>query len=276
MPINRKMLIKQRGAKALMNDQRLMWFVLIAALLMPAAVPLLSHYVGGSPFTESISAYYYGVSRDLFVMTLALAGLLLIAYEGREGAVPGLNKIGCEYWVSQLGGIASFAIAIFPMNRERALAELKITNTADQPPATWVERLFPAAHEHVHVASAMVFFVLAAFLCFLFSRKRAARPADDQDVLSYCAQQVWNGVRHDWSGNRGGVVFKLWGFWILAGIGWAAVNMLNDAEIYWPEVWMLVGFVGAWSTRLFVRVELKEDPEPVNKGNPAAAAAPAV
>ena len=253
-----EMLIKQRGAKALMNDQRLMWFVLMAALLMPAAVPLLSHYVGCSPFTNSISAYYYGASRDLFVMTLALAGLLLIAYEGREGGVPGLEKIGCEYWVSQAGGVAAFGIAIFPMNRDRALAELHITNDVGQPSKTWVELLLPKAHEHVHVASAIVFFMLAAFLCFLFSRKEAVKPDEGQDVLSYCAQQIWNGIRHDWHDNRRGVIFKLWGLEILAGIGFAAINMMDDTEIYWPEVVMLVGFIGAWSTRLFGKVKLVE------------------
>jgi len=240
------------NARNILNDHKILIVVAIASFAMPFLVAVISHNVGQSAYSEAISCYYYGVSRDIFVMTLAMGGLLLVSYPGRETGLdlPTLGR--CEYWLSNLAGIMAFLIALFPMDRDLALASLDMPKKFI-PAETFIEVLVPN-HGNIHVLSAMVFFVFAAVLCFLFSRQTVS--LSHKPIFGNCWHQFILGLTEGWSTTNPGFPYKLCGLMIVAGLLWAGVNMLHARQIFWPEVLMLVGFSFCWLTKLFAPVKL--------------------
>ena len=225
----------------LVNERKVLLWVIRAGILMPFAVALISCTIGHANLTKSISAYYFSVSRDLFVMTLTAAGLLLIAYPGRESAVPQLRHSRCEFWVSNLAGIAAFLIPLFPMTTDQALAQLAPSPT---PAPNFIELTVPQ-HGTLHLIAAAIFFGLAMVLAFLFSR-REARERAGQHFYIYLGEQIVSGIGQGWN-SAAGRWHNISGLAILVGLAWAA---LAD-DIYLPEIVMLLGFCSAWTARMF-------------------------
>ena len=92
-------------------------------------------YLNGGGWTprDSISSYYYSIiMRDVFVGFLFVVGAMLFAYEG-------FSKL--DKWICTLGGIMAFLIGLFPT---------KYTTTG---------------HLGIHEYSAIVLFLILAFLC---------------------------------------------------------------------------------------------------------------
>jgi len=227
-----------RNNISVLNDSTIVKFVLVTSFFMPFAIALLSHFVGNSPYTLSISAYYYSVARDIFVMALAVGTVLLISYSGRDTS---------EYVISTIAGILALLIALFPMDRVVALKELDIPPNPI-PSETFIEILFPNFHALVHNSSASIFFSLTAVLCFLFARQPDARRGARGGP--HLLNQVLAGAIDGVSNGRS-LPYILSGSIVVFGLLLALTNSLLGWGIYWPEVIMLSGFCLCW---LFVLI----------------------
>ncbi len=241
-----------QNAKEILDENRIVIVVILAAIVTPLAVAFLSKFVGDSKYTNSISAYYYSIARDLFVMALTAGGLLLISYPGREKrlSLPWVQRL--EYWFSTVAGGMAFFIILFPMSRQAALDELKMPDPY-QPTNTFIEMLY-GWHDIVHIISAITFFALVCGLCFLFSREKVDERRTT--LIGYYVAQFVEGVCTGWSPRHPGFPYKVWGMTIVLGLAWAAFNLITGPQIYWPEVMMLVGFSGMWLSKLVVKLEL--------------------
>jgi len=227
-----------RNNSPTLDDKTIVIFVLVISFIMPFATALLSHFVGNSPYTLSISAYYYSVARDIFVMALAVGAVLLISYSGRDTS---------ECVTATVAGIMALLIALFPMDRAVALIELAIPpNPA--PSETFVELLFPNFHPVVHNTSASIFFSLTAVLCFLFARQPDARrrSGGEPNLLNQVLAGATDGVS-----NARSRPYILCGLIVVFGLLSALINSLAGWGIYWTEVIMLFGFCLCW---LFVLI----------------------
>lgn len=242
-----------QNAKEILDENRIVIVVILAAIVTPLLVAFLSRYVGPSKYTNSISAYYYSIARDLFVMALTAGGLLLISYPGREKrlSLPWIQRL--EYWFSTVAGVMAFFIILFPMSRQAALAELRMGAPPYEPTKTFVEILWEK-HDTVHIICAITFFALVCGLCFLFSREKVDERRTT--LIGYYIAQFVEGVCTGWSPRHPGFPYKIWGLTVVIGLGWAAFNLITGQQIYWPEVMMLVGFSGMWLSKLVVKLEL--------------------
>jgi hypothetical protein len=128
------------------------------------ALPLVLIFVDGLVFDEhpfprnSLSAYYYSGTRDLFVGTLLATAIFLITYK--------ISERGLDGTFSTVAGLAAVFIALCPMkppSHDVMLTPLQ---------AEFGEKLLAV----VHMTSATVFIGSLGVICFFFGKREAHRP----------------------------------------------------------------------------------------------------
>jgi len=105
--------------------------------LIAFAIPIVV-LIFSSESKNSISAYYYTESRDLFVGMLCIVGAFLFAYNGHDT----IQMIS-----SKVAAFAALGVALFPT-----------THAGAEPSFT----------SYVHIASAVTLFAILAYFCSVF------------------------------------------------------------------------------------------------------------
>jgi len=182
---------------------------------------------GDATVRGSLSAYYFTPARDLFVGVLCTAGVLLVTYLAGQVRT-------WDFWLSSVAGVAALGVAFFPTERPGLPggAPLCGPDSSPRPPRctalqqAWGETTVAA----VHYASAAVFILTLAALCFVFAHRDAR-----------------HGVR------RSRVRFhRACGIAILAAVGWillglvVPVDVAGLAPLYLGEVVSLYAFAASW------------------------------
>ncbi len=110
----------------------------ILGAIFPFLVVVLALILGDSELRQSISAYYYSPSRDVFVGTLCIIGMFLFSYKGYE---PQDDRAG------DIAGIAAVGVAFFPTT------------------PSVVVRSSQEILGYLHLASAAILFLALAYFC---------------------------------------------------------------------------------------------------------------
>lgn len=204
-------------------------------LLMPISVRVIAYLVQHIASTESISAYYYTGTRDIFVSTLVLVGILLACYR---------TPAWYDSLLAIVAGAAAIGIALFPMEPQFA-KELIAKYPLLGQPGCYTIRGFLGFH-FIFVTT---FFTLAFILVFFrFSAFTPAVPT---------AQKITR--------NK---IYRICGVVML--LSFIAIGILaatkEGQSIFWPETLAVIAFGVAWLVK--GQTVLKDPPE-------AHAAAPA-
>ncbi|MGN6577256.1 MAG: hypothetical protein ACTHKG_16405 [Nocardioides sp.] len=182
---------------------------------------------GDATVRGSLSAYYFTPARDLFVGVLCTAGVLLVTYLAGQVRT-------WDFWLSSAAGVAALGVAFFPTERPGLRAGAAACGPGVTPRPRGCTALQQAWGETtvaaVHYASAAVFILAMAAICFVFAHRDAR-----------------HGVR------RSRVRFhRACGTAILVAVGWillglvAPVDVAGLAPLYLGEVVSLYAFAASW------------------------------
>lgn len=139
----------------------------LIGFLLPLLLVVRAHVFGDSPLMRSISSYYHTPGQDLFVGSLCVIAMFLLAYRG---------KATLDGRVSTLGGLAALVIAFFP--------------TDPEPPLTDLQELIGT----VHLIGAGVFFVvLAGFCLWLFPNAPRFMDYEQRNVYEVRRDRIYRG-----------------------------------------------------------------------------------
>lgn len=198
------------------NDPRVLYarsYLLIRVIVgaIGVALPTLLFVLdgfflkGGLVVKGSLSAYYHSGARDLFVAGLAVTGFLLITYMSAQ-------RVTWDYRLSTIGGIAALGVAFLPTSRP-ALAESAARCGVDPAPAgcTQLQQAFgETAVATVHFASAAVFILCLAAICFVFARRERVHTHNEFQARLH----------------------TVCGWVIVAAVLWVAIGGLLGADIF--------------------------------------------
>jgi drug/metabolite transporter (DMT)-like permease len=134
--------------------------------ILAILIPILMAFGGmmdgsGKGIRESISNYYYSNMQDVFVGILCAVALFLISYKGYDL----IDNIS-----SSVAGIAALGVAFFPMSRH-------INDPVNFPQQQHVGVFFlNESHTYpVHITSAVLFFLVIAFISFFLFTKTGGK-----------------------------------------------------------------------------------------------------
>ncbi len=180
---------------------------------------------GDATVRGSLSAYYFTPARDLFVGVLCTAGVLLVTYLAGQVRT-------WDFWLSSLAGVAALGVAFFPTERPGVAPSAPMCGATPTPRGctalqqAWGETTVAA----IHFASAAVFILALAAICFVFAHRDA---------------------RHDV--RRARVVFhRACGTAILVAVGWILLGLVAPLDVagltplYLGEVVALYAFAASW------------------------------
>lgn len=114
--------------------------IAVIALILPAALIFWTLVDPDLRLLNSMSAYYYGPTRNIFVGALIATGVCLICYKGFSTG---------EDWLLNLAGILAVMVALFPTQSK-----------SGKVPAI----------QFIHTASALAFFFVIALTIWIYSR----------------------------------------------------------------------------------------------------------
>ncbi len=177
--------LQQSEAEALHTQRRRISIVGLIGVTLPALAWLIDSTFNDACFRDSLSHYYYArLSGDLFIMALAFAGAMLVAYRGET---PRINRL------ASIAGIAAFCVAFFPTTAPGCevgsfTARAFTTVTTDLP---LIEGTAPGFQsfpfvDYIHYASASLLFGMMIYFCwFIFPLVSAAdiNPATGQITM---------------------------------------------------------------------------------------------
>jgi hypothetical protein len=180
------------------------------------ALPVVLVFGDGLGFTErpfprdSLSAYYYSGTRELFVGALVATGIFLITYKVADRAL--------DNTLSTLAGVASVLIALFPTGRP----------TSSLPLTPLQDRLSEGSVQAVHFGSAFVFLVALGTISYFFGVREGARPVR----ANKRSPKFWR--NYHW----------FFAAIIASALLWIAITQLEN----WPRTSLLIGeTASAWA-----------------------------
>ena len=88
------------------SGKRMIGIIGVAGLILSFVLVIFSWILGGcDSIQESISAYYYTITRNLFVGTLCALALCLLVYKGYHPF---------DKWLANFGAVCAVGVAFFP------------------------------------------------------------------------------------------------------------------------------------------------------------------
>jgi len=190
----------------------------VLGIVLPILFVLVDHvWLNGSPtFRDSLSAYYYSGSRELFVGGLSAIGIFLITYKVAESNL--------DNTLSVVAGVSVVLVALFPTSRSSDLIGL----TALQ------NRVGESRVAGIHFTAAGLFILSLAVISYYFG-KREGKP---QPVPSRHSRRFWRNYHWICAGL------------ILAAFLWCAVTELGDLgpsrSLLYGEVVAVWAFAASW------------------------------
>jgi hypothetical protein len=180
---------------------------------------------GGVTVRGSLSAYYHTPARDLFVGVLCVCGVLLMTYLAAQ-------RRTWDFVLSSVAGAAALGVAFFPTARPRLEDDAALCGTEPAPRGcTQLQQaLGETAVAAVHFASAAVFILSLAAICFVFAH-REQRHGDRLARVTF---------------------HRVCGTTILVAVGWILLGLVVEVTVfglsplYVGEVVALYAFAASW------------------------------
>lgn len=192
----------------------------VIGILMPIIVRVGAYYFEGIPSNDSISAYYYTGTRDVFVGILFAIGVFLFCYRG-----PATQ----DNVLTNIAGLAAIGIGLFPTEvRYHPVILAKFPSINDPK--------FPCYEPHgllgIHIYVVATFFIILSYLVIFRFTKPTQLPITKQKK----------------SRNK---IYILSGIVMLLSLGAiVAIKAISeDTSIFWPETFAIVAFGIAWLTK---------------------------
>jgi hypothetical protein len=130
----------------------------LLGLALPVVLIVTDCWLDGLRIRGSLSAYYHSGARDVFVGTLFMTGIFLVAYK--------VFSHTRENTLSSVAGIAALGVALFPSGLPKA----------EQDRLTPLQQtLHESVTTAIHFASAFTFIGLLSVICCLFARREGQR-----------------------------------------------------------------------------------------------------
>ena len=191
------------------------------AFLMPIAVRLIAYLSQGIFTTNSISAYYYTNTRDVFVGALVAGGIVLAFFRSE-------HRRDC--WLAVAAGLAAIGIGLFPMDIAAGILHSSSTVTTESE-AKLLEALRTGVHGPIgyHFLFVTLFFLTTFYLvAFRFRANTPEAPTDRKK-------------------QRNQVYVVCGGLMGLAFVWIGALWLVNrQGSIFWPETLAVMSFSCAW------------------------------
>ncbi len=157
--------LQQSESEALRTQRRRISVVGLIGLTLPFLAWFIDTSFNQSCFRDSLSHYYYArLSGDLFIIALAFAGAMLVAYRGETRRINVLATIA---------GIAAFSVAFFPTTQPGCeigafTARAFTLVTTDLPLIMGTDPGFQAFPfvDYIHYASASLLFGMMIYFCW--------------------------------------------------------------------------------------------------------------
>ncbi len=197
--------------------------------LLPVALVLGDYFFlpGSIQVRGSLSSYYHTVMRDLFVGSLCVVGFLLITY---RAAKPRRR----EFWLSLVAGIAVLLVVFFPTERpDVPTGAPRCGDPGAQFPTGTCSptegKFGELITARVHFASAAVFILMLAAICFHF--------AYQEEVMGHVKRMRFH---------------RACGWAILGAVAWVVVggyfglNLFTLTPLYLGEVVSVWAFGLSW------------------------------
>lgn len=187
---------------------------------MPIIVRLGAYLFEGIPSNESISAYYYTGTRDVFVGILFAVGVFLFCYRG-----PATQ----DNVLTNIAGLSAIAIGLFPTEPTYHPVILARFPAINDPNCRCYENRGLLGY-HIYVVA--VFFIILSYLVIFRFTKPDRVPITKQKR----------------SRNK---IYILSGIVMLMSFGAivALKAISKDRSIFWPETFAIVAFGVAWLTK---------------------------
>lgn len=210
------------------NDRLLSVFIgVLAILLGPLVVGLWSLHPD-TLIHDSISHYYYSVSRDYFEGALFFVAVFLIFYKGHQRI---------DWLFTTVAGILALGVATFPCQR------LPGATGTDAAVPQGVLQLPGNVSDIVHMSCATAFFLILSFyIITFFTMSNAAKEEGADDVPRFKPKAARN------------VIYRVCSIGMFATMAFCLVNWLLrqlfgwylHIDLFWFEFAMLVFFGFAW------------------------------
>lgn len=162
----------QGSSAASSHVQSYFWIVRLVGALgiaLPFILLILEPFIDDASIgmRGSLSAYYHSGVRDVFVIILAVVGILLITYK--------ISERNYDFWVTAIAGVAAIGVALVPTGipcevREQATEDCKNPG-GDVRPTVLQDTLTEGLAAGIHLFFATVFIVFLMRLCFEFARR---------------------------------------------------------------------------------------------------------
>ncbi len=157
--------LQQTEAEALRIQRRRISIVGLIGVALPALAVFLDTTFNQACFRDSLSHYYYArLSGEVFVILLAIAGAMLVAYRGETAKI---NRR------ATVAGCAAFAVAFFPTvlpGCEAGTFDARVfstvTTTAETITGTGPGFRAFAFVEFIHYAAASLLFGMMIHFCW--------------------------------------------------------------------------------------------------------------
>jgi hypothetical protein len=186
-------------------------------LLLPLLTVLVDRWLGGPRLLGSLSAYYYGGSRDLFIGLLVTIGGFLVLYR--------ITRVDLENTLSVLAGLAAFVVALFPTGRSGGVTA---------PPTLLQQTLGEAVVGRVHYVAACTLILALAGLSICFGLRERGRTDHHGARLS---PTFWARYHWFWSG----VILVAIAFMVVC-----ALQGLTGTWLFWGETTCVMAFAVSW------------------------------
>lgn len=180
---------------------------------------------GDATIRGSLSAYYFTAARDVLVGVLCIAGVLLLTYMAGQTRT-------WDFWLSSVAGVAALGVAFFPTARPHQGPDAPLCGSLPQPRGcTQLQQAWgETAVATVHYASAAVFILSLAAICFVFAHRERRHSGPTMRVAFHrgCGTTILVAVA-----------------WILLGLV-VEVHIAGLTALYVGEVVSLYAFAASW------------------------------
>lgn len=187
-------------------------------ILMPAIVRLGAYYFEGIPSNESISAYYYTGTRDIFVGTLSAIGVFLFCYRGPDTQ---------DNVLTNIAGAAAIAIGLLPT--EPIYHPLILEKHPEIMTAACYRNHGPLGY---HIYAVITFFGIISYLT-IFRFTRPTQPIITTQKRSRNKVYIVSGIVMLISLVAVVIIKAFW----------------KDVSVFWPETIAILAFGVAWLTK---------------------------